>query len=274
MTREKERDAEAVRGMVRDGYANIARNRGQCCGGALANADAVARRIGYSEADVEAAPVGANLGLGCGNPVELAGVLPGETVLDLGSGAGFDALLAAQAVGPAGHVIGVDMTPEMLARAEKNASAMGANNVEFRQGLIEALPVEDSSVDVVISNCVINLSPEKERVFRETFRVLRPGGRLAISDLVLGAPLPPGLLKSTEAYVGCVAGAMLRDDYLEAIARAGFQTVEVAAEASVGGIIDLQSPEILAALAADGLSTGEAEKLLENVASLKVVARK
>jgi SAM-dependent methyltransferase len=274
MTLEAERDAEAVRGMVREGYASIARNTGQCCGGAAANAHAVARQIGYSEGDVQGAPAGANLGLGCGNPLQLAGVVPGETVVDLGSGAGFDVLLAAQAVGPSGRVIGVDMTPEMLARAEANAAAVGLKNVEFREGFIEALPVADASVDVVISNCVINLSPEKDRVFQEVFRVLRPGGRLAISDLVLRAPLPQGLLKSTEAYVGCVAGAMLREDYLGAIAGAGFRSVEVAAEASFSGIIDLQSPEILAALAADGVSTQEAEALLERVVSLKVVARK
>jgi SAM-dependent methyltransferase len=274
MTLEDERDADAVRGMVREGYASIARNTGQCCAGAAANADLVARRIGYSDTDVQATPAGANLGLGCGNPLQLADVAPGETVLDLGSGAGFDVLLAAQAVGPAGRVIGVDMTPEMLTRAAANASSAGVTNVEFRRGLIEALPVADRSIDVVISNCVINLSPEKDRVFREAFRVLRPGGRFAISDLVLSAPFPPGLLKSTEAYVGCVAGAMLRDDYLGAISRAGFRTVDVAAEASFSGIIDLQSPEILAALRADGLSLEQAEKLLENVLSVKVLARK
>lgn len=274
MKLEEKRDADAVRGMVRDGYANIARNTGQCCGGAVANADLVARRIGYSEADVQATPVGANLGLGCGNPLQLAGVALGDTVLDLGSGAGFDVLLAAQAVGPTGTVIGVDMTPEMLERATANAASAGVTNVEFRRGFIEELPVADASVDVVISNCVINLSPEKETVFRESFRVLRPGGRLAISDLVLRTPLPAGLLKSTEAYVGCVAGAMLRDDYLEAISRAGFRTVDVAAEGSFSGIIDLQSPEILAALRADGLSIEEGEKLLENVLSVKIVARK
>lgn len=274
MTLEKKPDADAVREMVREGYASIARNTGHCCGGGVANAAAVARQIGYSDADVQGAPAGANLGLGCGNPLQLAGVVPGETVLDLGSGAGFDVLLAAQAVGPTGRVIGVDMTPEMLERAEANARAVGVKNVEFRYGLIETLPVADGSVDLVISNCVINLSPEKDRVFREAFRVLRPGGRLAISDLVLRAPLPRGQLRSTEAYVGCVAGAMLRDDYLEAISRAGFQTVQVAAEASFSGIIDLQSPEILAALRADGLSIDEAEKLLENVLSVKVLAYK
>lgn len=266
--------ADAVREMVRDGYADIARNTGSCCGGAGTNAATIARHIGYTDEEVQAVPAGANLGLGCGNPLALAGVQFGETVLDLGSGAGFDALLAAQAVGPTGRVIGVDMTPEMLARAEANAQRSGVHNVEFRRGYIEALPIEDASVDVVISNCVINLSPEKPKVFQEAFRVLRPTGRLAISDLVLKAPLPAGLLRTVEAYVGCVAGAMLRDDYLAAISAAGFRAVEVVAESTFRGVVDLQSPEILAALARDGLTTQDAERLLESVASVKVVARK
>jgi arsenite methyltransferase len=269
-----EKSAEAVRDMVREGYAGIARNSGSCCGGATANADTIAQHIGYSQEDVRAVPAGANLGLGCGNPLVLANLQPGETVLDLGSGAGFDALLAARAVGPTGHVLGIDMTPEMLARAEANARAAGVANVEFRRGYIEALPVEGASVDVVISNCVINLSPEKARVFAEAHRVLRPGGRLAISDLVLKAPLPAGLLRNVEAYIGCVAGAMLRDDYLAAIRAAGFERVEVVAEGSFSGVVDLQSPEIRAAVAADGLTTQDAERILEGVVSLKVVAHK
>jgi SAM-dependent methyltransferase len=269
-----EKNAEAVRDMVREGYAGIARNSGQCCGGATTNADTIARHIGYSEEDVRAVPAGSNLGLGCGNPLALANVQPGETVLDLGSGAGFDALLAASVVGPTGRVVGIDMTPEMLARAKANAEQARADNVEFRQGYIESLPVDDACVDVVISNCVINLSPEKARVFAEAHRVLRPGGRLAISDLVLKAPLPTGLLRSVEAYVGCVAGAMLRDDYLAAIRAAGFERVEVVAEGSFAGVVDLQSPEIRAAVAADGLTTQDAERILEGVVSLKVVAHK
>jgi SAM-dependent methyltransferase len=274
MTTKLHSDDDQIREMVRDGYARIARNAGSCCSGAATNAAGIARRIGYTEEEVRAIPHGANLGLGCGNPLALAGVQPGEAVLDLGSGAGFDALLAAQAVGPTGRVIGVDMTPEMLARANEAARQVGAQNVEFRRGYIEALPVEDESVDVVISNCVINLSPDKPKVFQEAFRVLRPEGRLAISDLVLRAPLPAGLLRSAEAYVGCVSGAMLRDDYMAAIKTAGFSTVNVVAESGFGGIVDLQSPEILAALAKDGLTTQDAEHMIENVVSLKVVARK
>jgi arsenite methyltransferase len=274
MTIEDQKSADAVRGMVREGYAEIARNTGQRCGAAAVNAEVIARHIGYSNDHLQSVPSGANLGLGCGNPLAFAQVQPGETVLDLGSGAGFDTLLAAQAVGATGRVIGVDMTPEMLARAEANARAAGVGNVEFRQGYIEALPVSDASVDVVISNCVINLSPEKTRVFQEAFRVLRPKGRLAISDLVLSAPLPPGLFKSVEAYVGCVAGAMQRDDYLAAITNAGFRMVEVVAERSFEGLLDLQSPEILAAVAKDGLTTQDVACVLEGVVSVKIVAHK
>ncbi len=274
MTIEDQKSADAVRGMVREGYAEIPLNTGQRCGAAAVNAEVIARHIGYSNDDLQSVPTGANLGLGCGNPLAFAQVQPGETVLDLGSGAGFDTLLAAQAVGATGRVIGVDMTPEMLARAEANARAAGVGNVEFRQGYIEALPVSDASVDVVISNCVINLSPEKTRVFQEAFRVLRPKGRLAISDLVLSAPLPPGLFKSVEAYVGCVAGAMQRDDYLAAITNAGFRMVEVVAERSFEGLLDLQSPEILAAVAKDGLTTQDVACVLEGVVSVKIVAHK
>jgi ubiquinone/menaquinone biosynthesis C-methylase UbiE len=269
-----EKSADAVRDRVREGYARIASREASCCGAEARNADEIARRIGYSEEELRTVPEGANLGVGCGAPLALADVRLGETVLDLGSGAGFDALLAAKAVGPAGRVVGVDMTPEMIARAAANARVAGATHVEFRQGTIEALPLADASVDVVISNCVINLSPEKPRVFREAFRVLRPGGRMALSDLVLRAPLPPGLLQSAEAYVGCIAGAMLRDEYLAAIEAAGFRDVEVVSESSFAGVVDLQSPEILEALAKDGLTRADAERLLEGVASLKLRARK
>jgi SAM-dependent methyltransferase len=234
-----EKNAEAVRDMVREGYAGIARNSGSCCGGATANADTIARHIGYSEEDVRAVPAGANLGLGCGNPLALANVQPGETVLDLGSGAGFDALLAAQAVGPTGCVVGIDMTPEMLARAEANVQKAGVPNVEFRRGYIEALPVEDASVDVVISNCVINLSPEKPRVFAEAMRVLKPGGRLLVSDLVLTRPLPESVRASVEAYVGCIAGASLKDDYIGQIRDAGFADVAVVEERGYGPSADM-----------------------------------
>jgi SAM-dependent methyltransferase len=186
--------------------------------------------IGYSPEELAAVPEDANLGLGCGNPTALAGLKPGETVLDLGSGAGIDCFLAARKVGPAGHVIGVDMTPEMLDRARDNARKSGLDNVEFRLGEIENLPVADNTVDVILSNCVINLSTDKPRVFREAFRVLKPGGRLMVSDLALKKPLPPEIRGSVEAYVACVAGAMVKEDYLAAIRTAGFADVQVVGE--------------------------------------------
>src|SRR5439155_2783507 len=177
-------------------------------------------------ADAAAIPEGADLGLGCGNPLADAGVKPGETVLDLGSGGGIDCFLAAREVGPGGHVIGVDMTPAMIERARANAVKSGVTNVEFRLGEIEHLPVADGSIDLVISNCVINLSPDKPAVFREALRALKPGGRLAVSDLVLTRPLSQQARNDVELYVGCVAGALLKDEYLDAMRSAGFGAVE------------------------------------------------
>lgn len=183
--------------------------------------------MGYSPADVAAAPEASNLGLGCGNPVAIASLKPGQTVLDLGSGAGFDCFLAAEAVGPSGRVIGVDMTHEMLAKARANATKDGFDNVEFRLGEIEALPVADASVDVIISNCVINLSPEKQRVFHEAYRVLKPGGRLAIADMVASAPLPEDVKGDWAAYTGCMAGASQISDLEMMLAAAGFIAVRI-----------------------------------------------
>jgi ubiquinone/menaquinone biosynthesis C-methylase UbiE len=184
--------------MVREGYARISETVGASDG---SGARDQARRIGYSEEQLDAAPEGANLGVGCGNPTAIDALRPGETVLDLGSGAGFDAFLAARQVGPTGFVIGVDMTDAMLVKARENARKAGLANVEFRHGHIEALPVEDESVDAILSNCVINLSPEKDRVYREAYRVLRPGGRLMVSDIVLEHPLPPEVLESIDVYL-------------------------------------------------------------------------
>jgi SAM-dependent methyltransferase len=228
--------------MVREKYGEIAKSAAQgccsgsggCCGGSPA--DQIAEYVGYSPEQLAALPEGANLGLGCGNPLEHAAPQPGETVLDLGSGAGMDAFLAARAVGPTGRVIGVDMTPEMLEKARANAVRAGVTNVEFRLGEIEHLPVPDASVDIIISNCVINLSPEKDQVFREVFRVLRPGGRMVVSDLVLVRPISEEIRRSVEAYVGCVAGAALRADYLKAISAAGFRDIEVLEERSYGDV--------------------------------------
>ena len=229
-----------VRTAVREHYASVAREQSSCCGptkaaggccGAAPAPIEISRAIGYSEQDLSAVPAGANLGLGCGNPLAFAALEPGDTVVDLGSGAGFDCFLAAQRVGPQGRVIGVDMTHEMLERARGNAARDGVANVDFRLGEIENLPVADATADMVISNCVINLSTDKPRVFREALRVLKPGGRLMVSDLVLARPLPASVARSVAAYAGCIAGAMLKDDYLQAIREAGFADVRVLAEA-------------------------------------------
>jgi arsenite methyltransferase len=186
------------------------------------------RRVGYTAEDVGGVPQGAKLGLGCGNPQAIAALRPGETVLDLGSGAGFDCFLAAKQVGPTGRILGVDMTPAMISKARSNAACVGAENVEFRLGEIEHLPVSDASVDVILSNCIVNLSPDKAAVFREAFRVLRPGGRVAISDVVATAPIPADLRGKLEAYTGCVAGAALVGDVEGMLREAGFSEVRVA----------------------------------------------
>jgi len=216
-----------IKQTVRDTYGAVARN---AAGSEDVVVRSVAGAIGYGSGDLQAVPEGANMGLGCGNPTALADLQPGETVLDLGCGGGFDCFLAANAVGPEGRVIGVDMTEDMIAAARANAKKGGYANVEFRLGEVEDLPVADASVDVVISNCVINLVPDKGRAFAEAARVLKPGGRLHVSDLVFGADPPAELRDSVAAYVNCVAGAIREDEYLAAMAAAGLTDVTVLVE--------------------------------------------
>ncbi|MBI3945262.1 MAG: arsenite methyltransferase [Armatimonadetes bacterium] len=216
-----------VKALVREAYGRIGAGERQGCGCGCGSAARVSAHLGYGTADLSAVPDGANLGLGCGNPTALASLQPGETVLDLGSGGGLDCFLAAKRVGLAGKVIGVDMTPEMIERARDNAQRGGYINVEFRQGDIEALPVAGASVDVVISNCVLNLVPDKARAFGEISRVLKPGGRMMVSDMVLSRPLPAWVKELGSAYTACVAGAALRDDYLRLIREAGLGDVDV-----------------------------------------------
>ncbi|MDD5020426.1 MAG: arsenite methyltransferase [Candidatus Omnitrophica bacterium] len=231
------RKADEIKKIVRDGYAKAVTRKKTCCAsssccGSTGRAENISKKVGYSDAEMNAVPEGANLGFGCGNPVAIASLKEGDVVLDLGSGAGFDAFLAAQRVGKTGRVIGVDMTPEMLKKARANAEKGGYQNVEFRSGEIEKLPVEDGSIDVIISNCVINLSPDKEAVFQEAHRVLKMGGRLMVSDLVLVKELPAAIKESVEAYVGCLAGAIMKEEYLKCITMAGFQNVKVISESS------------------------------------------
>ena len=224
-----------IRKYVRERYAGIARQGGSCCAPSTSccvegAADEASRKIGYTDEELRSAPQGANLGLGCGNPIALASLREGETVLDLGSGAGFDCFLAANEVGPRGRVIGVDMTPEMIEKSRENARKGGYGNVEFRLGEIEHLPAADGSVDAVISNCVINLSTAKDRVFAEAFRVLKPGGRIMISDLVLSRDLPEPVAGSLAAYAGCIAGAVRRDEYLRLMEAEGFSDIRIEQE--------------------------------------------
>jgi arsenite methyltransferase len=235
---------DETRTTVRDHYAKLARDGGSCapgCCGSSTTPD-FSLRLGYSADEVSAVPEGANMGLGCGNPQAIAALRPGETVLDLGSGGGFDCFLAARQVGPEGRVIGIDMTAEMIAKARANASKVEATNVEFRLGEIEHLPVADGTVDAILSNCVINLSPDKPRVFREALRVLKPGGRLAISDVVAIAELPAELRESAEALSGCISGARSAAEVEAMLVEVGFVDVRVSVRAESRAFIEDWAP--------------------------------
>jgi arsenite methyltransferase len=277
-------DKKSVKRVVRSGYAKIAKGGSSCCGPVTTcccggnessmNVSDIGTAIGYSNKEMDAVPKGANLGLGCGNPTALAALKKGETVLDLGSGAGFDCFLAANRVGEKGHVIGVDMTPEMLDLARENAKKGGFENVEFRQGDIEDLPVEDCLVDVIISNCVINLSPDKPRVFSEAFRVLRPGGRLMVSDIVLLKELPEAIKNSMGAYIGCVGGAILKKQYLQEIKNAGFSKVEILSEAPFPVEVFMGDPTATAVMQQMGLPMEKLQEAINSVVSIKVAATK
>jgi SAM-dependent methyltransferase len=281
---------EEIKKVVRERYARVAKQSspygalvsadmqsGTCCNASAspccsgsASAQAISRAIGYSEEELGSVPDGANLGLGCGNPVALASLKKGETVLDLGSGAGFDCFLVANRVGNKGKVIGVDMTPEMLEKARENARRGNYKNVEFRLGEIENLPVADSSVDVVISNCVINLSTDKKRVFQEGFRALKPGGRLMVSDIVLLKELPDSIKDSVTAYVGCVSGAMLKDDYLKAVKAAGFRQVKILQETAFPIDCVANDPTAVAIAKGAGVSLAQMRDTASSVLSIKV----
>jgi arsenite methyltransferase len=260
-----------VKKAVRKGYARIAQSGSSCgCSCDPQAAASVSKSIGYSDEEVSSVPEGSDLGLGCGNPVALASLRPGETVVDLGSGAGFDCFLAAAKVGDRGRVIGVDMTPEMVDKARCNARRGGYSNVEFRLGEIEHLPVPDRTADIVISNCVINLVPDKRQVFRDAFRVLKPGGRLMVSDIVLLAELPAALRDSIAAYVGCLSGASLKHDYLAEIEAAGFTEVKVLEESSFPIEALANDPTAQAVAKELGLDREAAEHIVTTVQSIRV----
>ncbi len=267
---------EETRKVVREGYAKVAKKEASCCApvnsccGSTDLAQDISRKIGYTNEELTSVPEGANLGLGCGNPVALASLEEGETVLDLGAGAGFDCFLAANKVGKKGKVIGVDMTPEMLEKARENAQKGDYENVEFRLGEIENIPAADNSVGVIISNCVINLSPDKNRVFNEAFRVLKPGGRLMISDIVLLKELPDSIKNSVAAYIGCLSGAMMKGDYLAVIREAGFQEVEVLDEALFPVDCMVNDPTAKAVINQLNITTEDLGDIANSVASIKV----
>jgi SAM-dependent methyltransferase len=232
----KELKDNQIRQAVRKTYGQIAKSDvagcgcgpSSCCGEATnKSAEDISVALGYSDDDVSGVPEGSNMGLGCGNPQAIASLQKGEIILDLGSGGGFDCFLAAKAVGNSGHVIGVDMTPEMISKARENAEKSGLDNVEFRLGEIEALPVADETVDVVMSNCVINLSPKKSKVFKEVFRILKRGGRLAISDIVATAPLPEDIKNDLELHAGCIAGAAQITELESMLEEIGFANIQV-----------------------------------------------
>ncbi len=273
-------EKEGIKKAVREQYGNIAKQDNSCCGpqktccGSTDSARSISRNIGYSEEELQAVPEGANLGLGCGNPIALASLKEGEVVLDLGSGAGFDCFLAARQVGSTGKVIGVDMTAEMLERARENARKGNFDNVEFRLGEIENLPVGDNQVDIIISNCVINLSPNKKRVFQEAHRVLRAGGRLMVSDIVLLKDLPKEIRNSVAAYVACIAGATTKNDYLEAIRAAGFEDIKVLGEAAYSAELLANDPIAVEVAKNLKLSREKAKDLASSVISIKVAAIK
>ncbi len=272
---------EEIKKIVREKYAEVARTNTSCCSPsccgssqAATQKESLSQKIGYKPDDLAKVPSESNLGLGCGNPVALADLKEGEVVLDLGSGAGIDCFLAANKVGPSGRVIGVDMTPEMIERGRANARLHNYSNVEFRLGEVENLPVADNTVDVIISNCVINLSPDKGRVFREAFRVLKPGGRMIISDIVLSQPLPASLRESAEFYTACVAGAMLKDEYLQEIKAAGFRKIEILTEFPFPADSIIDNSQAQEAIRQLPISRDELKAAISSIISLTVKAVK
>jgi len=256
---------------VKKVYGDIAKKKKSCCCGSK-NTD-VSEKVGYSKEDLNSIPSEANMGLGCGNPVALASLKKGETVVDLGCGGGIDVFLAAKIVGDKGMVIGIDMTDEMIKKAKSNAKKVGVGNVEFKLGEIEKLPLENEIADCIISNCVINLSEDKQQVFNEAFRILKPSGRLMVSDMVLLADLPDAVLKSPELHAGCIAGALHKEDYLSKIKKAGFKEVNVTKEDPVSLTDYIGTDKVVSDLV-ENMSDSEKDGINKAVVSIKVSAKK
>ena len=270
-----------IKKIVKEGYGKIAEQGSTCCGpvnssccGNLTSANEISKNIGYTDTEITTVPDGSNLGLGCGNPTAIASLNEGEVVLDLGSGAGFDCFLAAKKVGKTGKIIGVDMTPAMIEKARLNAEKGNYENVEFRMGEIEKLPVENNYVDVIISNCVINLSPDKKQVFNEAYRVLKSGGRLAISDIVLLKNLPDYIQNSFEAYIGCISGALMKDKYLKLIKEAGFKDITINDESLFPVELVINDSVAQEIIKKEKISTEEIEKIGNSIVSIKLTCTK
>jgi arsenite methyltransferase len=264
---------QKIRKMVREGYGQIAKADPNCgCGCGCTNT--TSQQIGYTKEELKTVPQGADLNLGCGNPVALASLKPGETVIDLGSGGGLDCFLSANKVGEKGKIIGVDMTPEMLDKARTNLQKSKHKNIEFRLGEIENLPIADNTADLIISNCVINLSPNKQRVFQEAYRVLKPNGRLMISDMVLLKSLPKEIMKNIQAYIGCVSGAEKKTDYLNLIKQAGFEKIQVIDEKQYPFEVMLSDATAKQIMKELNITQQKAMELFSNAVSIKVSAIK
>ncbi len=260
-----------MKDFVKKVYGDIANKKKSCCCGS--NNTGVSEKVGYTKEDLSSIPDEANMGLGCGNPVALASLKEGEVVVDLGCGGGIDVFLSARRVGDRGRVIGIDMTENMLNKARANAQKAGLNNVEFKLGEIENLPLDSNMADCIISNCVINLSEDKQKVFNEAFRVLKPGGRLMVSDMVLLADLPDAILQSPELHAGCIAGALLKDEYLNKIKKAGFKEVNVTREDSVS-LVDYIGTDKVVSDFVENMSDLEKDRINKAIASIKVSAIK
>lgn len=267
---------------VKSGYADIVKrgtkkpflsNFFQCCDPKAIASD-IGKKIGYSEEDLKNVPEDANLGIGCGNPTALAYIKKGETILDLGSGAGFDCFLASRETGETGKVIGVDITPEMVAQAQKNAKKGNYKNVEFKVGEIENLPVESNSIDLIISNCVINLSNQKEQVFKEAFRVAKPNGRIMISDIILLTELPDYVKNSVEGHIACLSGAVKKHDYINAIAKAGFTDIRIDKQAHFPIELMLNDPIAEKIVRENNLTEKEITAIANSIASISISAKK